>query len=699
MERKLICILVANLFAASAPAWAQQSDMRVTGRVGAGGIYVDDDDARDASKLNEYQDFSSGALLEFDVRGRGSRYWFDLFGENLGRDDQYATARGGAYDVFKYRVWTDALKHNFLFNGISPHNGAGSPTQTATFPRLDTSTWNEIDIGYKRRDDGGFFEFQAATPWYFRVDANQVTWKGSKNGASSNGTSPGNGFMELSYPVDYKTRNVVAEAGYNSVALRADISYMVSQFENSEESLTWTNGYFSNGTDRTYLPPDNRYNRLAGNVTWRGLPLSTTLGARFTTDELKSSVELGTSVLGSGGVQTPTLPNTGTFHGKVTNDTFSITANSTPARGWDTRVYYNYRERENESTHVSFSTGEANELYAYEKSNLGFDVYFRINRGNRIGGGYDYLDTDRQGRHDFGSTEDKRIWLEYKNTVLDNVAGRLKFQRLERDSDFLLANSGSTPNDSAYWDRYVTAFDLSGVKQDSWKLSLDWSPAPNLDVGFEGIIKNNDFDQNTLGRLKDDRREIYVNASYGMPGAIRFSAFVDHEEVKYDSRHRVVGDGALSGAYEPSTPPTGSNYNWTGNIKDRNWAAGFAIDWPVSDRLLVKASAIYYKADGYVDLALQDGVPSSVTRPVPVSTWDDSRRTSFTIRADYALSKSLSLKAGYAYEKYEYADSQYDGYRNVVTSSTAGQESYLTGVGAFQQYKAHIIFGVLSWRF
>ena len=699
MDRKLICILVANLFAGStAPAWAQQSDFVTTGRVGAGGIYVDDNDVKDASKLTEYQDLTSGALLEFDFRGRGGRYWFDAYGENIGRDDQYITARGGSYDVFKYRFWTDSLRHNFLTDGISPHAGSGSANQAATFPRLDTSTWNGIDIGYKRRDDGGFFEFQGVSPWYVRVDANQVTWKGSKNGASSNGTSPGNGFMELAFPVDYKTRNVVAEGGYNTSTLRADISYMVSQFENSEETLSWSNGYFSNGTDRTYLAPDNRYNRLAGNASWRGLWLNTTLAARFTTDELKSSVELGTSVLGTGGVQTPVVPNIGTFQGKVTNDTFSVTASSSPARGWDTRLYYNYRERENESSHVSFSTGETNENFAYEKANAGFDVNYRINRGNRIGGGYDYLDTDRTGRHDFSSTEDKRLWLEYKNTMHDSLAARVKFQRLERDADFLLANRGTSPTDVAYWDRYVTAFDLSSVKQDLWKLTLDWSPAPNFDVGFEGIIKTNDFDQNTLGRLKDDRREIYVNASYGMPGSPRLSVFADHEEVKYDSRHRIVGSGTTTGAYEPSTAPNASNYNWTGNIKDRNWAAGFAVDWPVSEKLFLKASAIYYKADGYVDLALEQGVPTSVTPPGPVSAWDDSRRTSFTIRADYTFSKSLSLRAGYAYEKYEYSDSQYDGYRNVVPGSS-NQDSYLTGVGAFQAYKAHILFGVLSYRF
>src|SRR5688572_17380472 len=177
-KKKLLCVLVANLFAGAGPVLAQSSDMVVGGSVSVGGIYVDDDDAQDPYKLNEYRDMDSGALLGFDVRGRGSRYWFDLFGENLGRDDQYLNARGGAYDVFKYRLYSDALRHNFLMNGITPYTGAGSNAHRATFPRLDPAVWNGIESSYKRRDDGGFFEFQGVSPWYTRIDANQVTWKG-----------------------------------------------------------------------------------------------------------------------------------------------------------------------------------------------------------------------------------------------------------------------------------------------------------------------------------------------------------------------------------------------------------------------------------------------------------------------------------------------------------------------------------------
>ena len=115
--------------------------------------------------------------------------------------------------------------------------------------------------------------------------------------------------------------------------------------------------------------------------------------------------------------------------------------------------------------------------------------------------------------------------------------------------------------------------------------------------------------------------------------------------------------------------------------------------------LSIKGSAIYYKTDGNVDLALQEGVPSSVTPPAPIAAWDDTKRTSFNIKAVYALNKSWTLTGGYAYEKYESQDSQYDGYRLVVTNSNAAQNAYLNGVYANPQYKNNILYGLVSYRF
>jgi len=684
----------------TAPALAQSDGFQLGGSVSVGGIRVDDGDAVDASKLNEYRDLSNGLLTGFDLTGRGNRYWLNAFGENLGRDDMYLTARGGVYDVFRYRISSDSLKHNFLFNGITPYDNAGSTNQTSpAFPRLDTATWNGLEIGYKRRDTGGFVELQALNPWYFRADASQVTTTGTKPGASSQGLSPTNGFVELAFPVEYKTKNTTLEAGYNTKTIHAAISWMLSKFDNDHESFNWTNGFLGNGTDTSYLGPDNKYSRLAGNATFRKLPLGSTLAVRFTKDELESNAALATTVLNTAGAIAQTGPNVGSFNGKVDNETFTAALASAPARNLDTRMYYNYYKRDDKSTRIEYNSALGvfdNEPFSYKKNNWGIDAFYKINRGNRLGAGYDYLDTKRE-RFDFDRTKDKRFFVEYKNSMMDNLAARVKYTSLKRDSDFLLANDGVDANDRLFWNRFLQAFDAANLDQDQWKLTLDFNPVDVVDISVEAFSKKNKYRDQILGRLKDDRREIYVSASYVAPAGARFTVFGDVEDVKYDSRHRVVGTATAPGAYDPSTAPTATNYNWEGTAKDRNWAFGVAVEVPVMPRLMLKVSAMQYKTDGSVDFASQQAV-TSPTYPVPISLYDDTKRTSLNVRAVFELDKKVSITGGYAHERFTFNDAGYEGYRNTIPAANRA-DSYLTGLYANPQYKANIIYGLVTYRF
>ena len=707
MNKKLISILIANLFVA-APVFAQDA-FKLEGSVSLGGISVDENDAKDTSKLNELRDLSDGGMLGFDLKGRGSRYWLDLFGENLGRDDHYVNLRGGMYDVFKYRLYTDQLKHNFLFGGITPYAGAGSTTNTATFPQLDTATWNSIDVGYKRRDDGGFFEFQGASPWYFRIDGNQVTQSGGKLGSASGGMSPGNGYVDLVFPTEYSTRNATVEGGYNTKKMHFAVSWTTSKFENDNESIAWTNGFFGNGVDRTYLGADNKYSRLAANGTIRQLPLNSTLAVRFTSDELKSDTVLGATVLGAAGANFTTLPNVDTFNGKIENRSYTVALASAPARGLDTRLYLNNFKRDDKSTHLEFigtassGTPYDNEPFSLDKKNWGFDAFYRINPQNRVGAGYDYLDVERD-RFDFDKSKDKKWFVEWKTSMIENLSARVKYTDLKRESNFLLGNVGVDSNDILYQNRFLKAYDAADSDQKSWKATLDFNPAEFLDVSIEGTVKEIKYKDQLLGRVSDDRRELYASVSYGNPDSARFTVFGDVESVKYDSRHRVIGCYFLAvgcvnfpGAYDPATPDNATVYNWEGTARDKNWAFGIALDLPATEKLMVKASVVYYKTDGSLDF---DGplTVSPASYPQAVTNFDDAKRTSFNLKGIYALSKSISITAGYAYEKYDYKDAQFDGYRNTIPAANRA-DSYLMGYYANPQYKANIIYGLVTWKF
>ncbi|HUL57323.1 MAG TPA: MtrB/PioB family outer membrane beta-barrel protein, partial [Usitatibacter sp.] len=312
MNRKILSILVAGLFTAPGLASADDSPWITEGSATVGGIGTSKS-GRDPSKIEEYQDLNSGVLSNILMRGRDSENWIDFYGENFGRDDQFITLRGGQYGTFKYNILTNWIPHNFLEQGLTPFQGSGTGTLTpnGAFPLPNPATWNTVNIGYERKDTKGYFEWQAASPWYTRIEGQQFTFQGTKPGSGAVGTSPGQGYMDFAIPVSYTTSNASAEVGYTAPGMHFAVNYLYSRFDNGQQTLTWTNPFFGNNTDTTFLPSDNNYQRLGANLTMRGLPAASTFAARYTWAKTTSGVDIPGTVLTSGsaassGVYTPT---------------------------------------------------------------------------------------------------------------------------------------------------------------------------------------------------------------------------------------------------------------------------------------------------------------------------------------------------------------------------------------------------------
>lgn len=728
MNRTLLSATIAGLLAAtSASGQDLPSQWATQGSVTVGGLITDIDSA-DKSKAEQYRDLSDGALSSILLRGRGpTGYWVDFYGENFGRDDMYIDLVGGRYDAFKYRLYTDWMTHNRLFNGRTPFSGSGGSELRATFPQPNPASWNSLYLGHERKDTGGYFEWQRNSPWYFRVDANVVERDGTKVGSSSNGTSPGNGFVDLAIPIDYRTKNASAEFGYSTPQYHFAVNYMLSKFDSGFQTVTWNNPFWSNGIDTTYLAPDNDYQRLGVNGTIRQLPWNSTLAARFTWDKLESDATLATSALNGANVFGATNPNVSDFNGKVENTTFSIAWTAMPMTAVDTRVYYNYQKRDNESTQVAFNGASGldcdgpctNLLYSYDKWNAGFDAYWRFSRGQRIGGGFEFQHKDGN-RPDYDEVEDRKVFVEYRNTMVDGLAVRLKYTFLDRDSTFLLGNEGTDANDPAYLERYIGRFDLQPVERNEFKLNLDWTPSPLFDFSVEYLWKDNDYKRSGadifytapsptgpfLGRTKDKRNELYLSASFGDPSKVRATAFYDIEVVKYDSFHRNIGGTCpttsngvpVTDCSDPNTPPNSVAYNWSARNKDRNWLAGIGVDWPVLPNVLIKTSYLYVKTDGSADISTQNNFGN----PLPLTAIDDTKTQSFNLKAIWDVNRHWQLTAGYAYEKYQYSDDQFDGYQYTLpfpgVSNNASQ-SYLNGFNAFTPYKNNIFYALVTYRF
>jgi len=704
--------LVAVLAGLAMPMAAAQDAMEWSGSVSAGARHVDSD-AKDPSKLNEYRDLEQGTsgIFGFELRGRSRDSYFNAYGENLGQDDQYLNLSGGRYNVFKYRLYSDQLRHTFGSGpgALSPFSGIGDSTITATLPNPNVATWNAFDHSYKRRDTGGMAEWQAASPWYFRVDANEVRREGVNVFGGANGTSPGNGFTDLPSPIEYKTRNLALEAGYSSKRGHFAVNLSHSTFENENEVLRWSNGFFGNQLDTTVLPPDNELTRISINGNLRGLPGESTLGARFTHSQLTNNVALQPTMLSTGNVFRPTNPSEANFDGDIRRTTLGITFDSRPAQGLDTRLFANFIQEKNDSTRVFFSpaagsglTGGSSdplancnstatnpcvpEMFEYRKFQWGAEAGYRVSRANKFSGGADFIEIERE-RADFQHTRENRAFIEWKNNSLDWLSGRARYQFMTRRSDFNPHEEVLAANPM---DLYVRRFDAANVDQQLLKLVADLTPAERLDFGFEAIYKKNNYKETPLGRTDDERHELYASVAYGDPRSFRVMLFGDVERVRFDSAHRVG-----TGNPDPATPPNTTTYNWTARNEDKSWQVGLGVDWAPMARLTLKGSLTRYETEGTADFAVQaGGAPGPF---LPITNFDNTERTALNLRAVYDLTKHFELTAGYAHEKYTYSDIGYDNTAYVTTATnTAG---LVTGQFSFQPYTVDIVYGIVKYRF
>jgi hypothetical protein len=427
MSKTLLSTLIASLFAA-APAFGQSPDdpMRVQG-TGTIGIIHNNSNASDTAKLDEYQDLGNGALSNVGVQGRSSTTWFQGYGENFGRSDQYMFLRSGVYDVFKAGAYLNDIPHTFSSSAYTPYTGNGSNTLTARFPLASlpsnppTAGWNRFNLGYDRRDVGGYGEWQKNSPWYFRVDGNQVSFSGTRPGSAASGTSPGNGYVDLAFPQEFKTSNWGVEGGYQSSKATFAVRWDYSKFENDNPTLLWTNPYFgptssttSNFLDTTYLAPNNDFNKLTVSGNYRDLPWRSVISARYTWAKTTSDAPLGLTALNSLATYPSTLPSETSFSGENINQSLALAWTATPAAGFDTRVYYYWTKLKNNSDLVEYGHAPTTPLasglgcgnytpasgiptttpgncdsenYNYTKNNVGFDAWWKFSRGQRLGFG------------------------------------------------------------------------------------------------------------------------------------------------------------------------------------------------------------------------------------------------------------------------------------------------------------------------
>ena len=766
MKVKLIALVVAGLFAQSAAAdenfmWGGSAELGYRGtnvdgasRNGAYGNTTPLSATNplklftgpaDGAKAQEYQDVLSAPIGVIDVRGGNRTMYLRAFGEEFGRDDQFINIVGGGYDVWKASLYNNDIPHNYSFNALSPLSNPGGGLQQVgpggTYPNAQNpASWNTFNYSTQRNTWGGNAEFSNKSPWFVRADYNEVKTSGVKPSSAQLGTGSGNGLIELGAPVGYKTQNTTLEGGYNSKQYGIKLSYLDSKFTDANDTYQWTNFYLRSALDTSLLPPDNDLKKWSLSGYIKQLPWDSAIIARYSQSKLENNLAIvgsGLKPTGNAATTNPAIPpgsgylltqpfdsatnqNLTNFNGDIKTTTFNLAWNASPVAQLDTRVYYNYYDKQNNSTSVSYRAGsqgtncatppvngancytiaglteETGELFSYTKNVAGLDASWAFNRTNKLLGGFDWESIKRHATDtEATKSDDSRYWLEYRNSGWNSLSGRLKYEFLQRRSD--LVNIAAPTSVVAYY----TAYDVNNFDANVVKLNLDWTPAPLWFVGLGATWRDVDYKDNLYGRTKDKNQQYDATVSWGDPDKLRISGIGNWGKVENNQ-------GYLTGNYPAPTPNTSTNFTWGSVNTQDGFMLAALVDWAATDKLMLTGSYTYQKTTGGVDFSSGNTAAGGGYAGGPLVNYvtDNTKLQRFQIKGTYSINKQWAVNAGYAFEKYDYSDGQMAGYggyygyfQNLNTGAVGSGNAWYSGAFANPAYTNNMVWLTATYRF
>jgi MtrB/PioB family decaheme-associated outer membrane protein len=640
-------------------------DKMIEGDVSLKGIWVDVTGKEGGkAKFTEYRDLTEDggvygrARLKLDTE----KYFLDFDSGDFGYDTQYYKIDGGVWGKFKLDLFYNEIPHNITFDARTFFLGAGRDTLIGA-PNTNVATWNTFDYSIERRQYGGGLKMNMIKPFFFDVSFQREERDGIKPTGAA-GTSPGGIGVELPEPVQYLTNNLKLQAGYAKNPLFLSLTYLYSDFNNSNTALNFINPATA-AQDTFSLPPDNTYQKGA----FKGA-VSLPFNSRFSTNMGFSRGESETSL----------FP---TFDGKVDTQNYDFALTSNPVRFFDAKVYYKYYKRDNRSDDP---LGIVEGFLDYKISKYGADVGFRLPARFHLTGGYQYVVTKRDFHPDpvdvLPFNRDNIYSVDLKWSGLDFLEARVGYEKFDRDAHY------RTPETAVQLDR---KYAYAAQNRDTYKASIDIFPLENLNFGFEYRHREIDYTDTIFGLKNDKRDEFGISADYTLGKIAKVYGNADFGWIKFDQlQQRTL-------------------LNWDAKQKDRTYGYGIGAEvYAIPNKLKFVFQHDYVKSNGNIDFTLDPGLfvagnglggIGANNDNVDIVRWDDYTRYTFKIKAVYNFTKSLGASMGYAYERFNYKDAQLDGYQFVPAGGAGSNGAYLTGAYKDQSYKANIVFGSVTYKF
>lgn len=332
-----------------------------------------------------------------------------------------------------------------------------TPAQQATSNALlaaDTPAFHKVELATQRkRTDVGFSVF-VDPRWELKTNFRHEDKNGQKPmGASSRqtGSDITNIIPDL---IDQSTEQVDVAMHYTGEHSFMQMGYYGSFFSNKVDGMTWQNwGKLTVPNINTISSaPSNDFHQLnfTGGYDFSRstrLVLDAALGRSTQNEHLLSDAT------------TPVVP-VSTANAVVDSKTLSLKLTGRATPDLQVGASYKYDARENHTPVNTFQFSDANQAVAqlspvhsaavvaqnanantpYSKrvNKLGLDADYRLAKGQSVKAGYEYQGTDRWCEGSWiscveaANTEENILRLEYRNSVVDNLSGRIGYERAGR---------------------------------------------------------------------------------------------------------------------------------------------------------------------------------------------------------------------------------------------------------------------------
>jgi len=643
----------------------------IEGEVGLTGVWIDVHGKEGGkAKFTEYRDLrEDGAVfgrarLNLDT----DKYFLNFNAGDFAYDTQYYNIDGGMWGRFKFDLFYDEIPHNITFDARTPFIGAGHDLLTGT-PNSNFPAWNTFDYSILRHQYGTGFKVDAIRPFFLDFSFERENRDGIKpTGAAE--TSPGGRAFELPEPVHYVTNNLKVSAGYAQKPFFLSLNYIHSDFNNSNTALNLPPNF--SAPNAFSLPPDNTYDKGA----FKGA-VSLPFNSRFSTN---MGFSRGTS-------DTPIVSLIGSgYTGKVDNVNYDFALTSNPVRFLDAKVYYKYYKRFNKSDDP---TSVVNIFLNYNVATYGGELGLRLPEHFYLSGGYKYVKTERnrEGETDPAAilpfNKDNIFFANLKWSGVDFLEARVGYERLDRDAQYRTVESAVNPG---------RIFAYAAQNRDTVKATLDIFPLENLNLGLEYRYRNTDYSDTIFGLRSDKRYEFEASADYSIGKIAKVYAYGDVERIKFNQL-QFEGTTLLP---------------WQADQWDKSWGYGIGAEvYVIPKKLTLVFQHDYLKSNGSVDFTLNNGLFIAATGLGPgtganndnidIGRWDDYTLYSFSIKAVYNFTKSVTAMIGYAYQRFWFSDAQLNDYVFAPTGGT--NAAFLTGAYKDQTYRANLVFGGMTYKF